>query len=123
MQELMNHVDFPTHVHGGSFHPLLTDLDDAVITSSQLGRMDTSDYYVVLTLVDLASVRKEVPRRKIWLWEGADWASVKCNLTNTDWDNLLQGNTSPLTAYLIALQARHVPTRKYSSKPNDQVSK
>ena len=124
VQGLVDHVDFPTHVQGGTLDPVISDLGDDTITCSQLGQAGTSDHFAILSRVNLAPAREENIFRKIWLWDRADWPSMKRELASTDWDSLLMGDanhkTATLTSRLTELQEMFVPTREYSSKPNDQ---
>ena len=54
--------------------------------------------------MDVDVARDEATTRTIWLWNKADWASLRRNLSHTPWVTLLQGGaergalalTSPL---------------------------
>lgn len=60
VQELTNHVNFPTRIHGTSLDPLLMDLDDDVITCYQVDQVGTSDHNAVLTCINLAFVFEKI---------------------------------------------------------------
>ena len=123
VQGLINHVTFPTHERGGILDPVLSDLPDTSIQCQQLGPVGSSDHYTVLAQVKLQTAREEAVSRTIWLWERADWSSMRQAMENTDWEALLVGNTetkaSALTTKLLALQQQHVPCRVYLTRPGD----
>lgn len=77
VQGLSNHVSFPTHERGGSLDPVLSDLPDSSIICKQLDPVGTSDHYAVLTQVKLDAAREDAVPRTIWLWERADWESMR----------------------------------------------
>lgn len=123
VQGLANHVTFPTHERGGLLDPVITDLPQASIHCQQLGSVGSSDHYAVLSRVDLLTAREDTIPRTIWLWERADWPTLKQNVENTDWGALLVGDVNnkvrALTTRLLALQQQHVPSREYLSRPGD----
>ena len=49
------------------------------------------DHYAVLTQVQLSAAGDEATTRSIWLWEEADWPSLRQALRLTDWGTLLRG--------------------------------
>ena len=124
VQGLVDHVDFPTHILGGILDPVISDLDDETITCTQQGQVGTSDHFAILSSVRLAPARDEDIQRKIWLWDQADWPSIRRDIASTDWDDLLSGDTNQkstfLTNHLIKLQEKYVPARVYISKADDQ---
>ncbi|XP_063879419.1 uncharacterized protein LOC135110721 [Scylla paramamosain] len=123
VQGLTNHVSFPTHERGGSLDPVLADLPDSSIVCHQLGTVGISDHHAVLASVKLDIAREAAAPRTIWLWEQADWASLRHNIVRLDWDALLISNTEKkarvLTTKLLALQQQHVPSRRYLGRPSD----
>lgn len=124
VQGLVDHVDFPTHIHGGTLDPVISDLNNTIISCSQLGLVGTSDHHAILSRIDLTPARDEIIKRKIWLWDQADWASMKQDLRNANWPLLLTGDTDQitqsLTRFLQELQEKYVPSREYIAKPDDQ---
>ena len=72
--------------------------------------------------VDVA--RDEAIICTIWLWNKADWASLRRDLSHTPWVTLPQGGAErgalALTSHLLALQRRHVPHRNYTTRQTDQ---
>ncbi|XP_045113326.1 uncharacterized protein LOC123505739 [Portunus trituberculatus] len=123
VQGLVNHVTFPTHERGGMLDPVVTDLPEASIRCQQLGPVGSSDHFAVLSQVELQTAREDATPRTIWLWDKADWPSMKQDIENTDWEALLVGDADAraraLTTRLLALQQVHVPSRLYLSKPGD----
>ena len=123
VQGLANHVTFPTHERGGMLDPVLSDLPETSIQCKQLGPVGSSDHYTVLAQVELNTAREVAVSRTIWLWERADWPSMRQALVNTDWETLLEGNAearvSAITTKLLALQHQHVPSRVYLTRPGD----
>ena len=123
VQGLVNHVTFPTHERGGLLDPVLTDIPEANIKCQQLDQVGSSDHHAVLTLIDLDTARESAVPRTIWLWDKADWPSMRQALHTTDWDTLLTGDvdekTCLFTSTLRALQSRFVPSRTYLTKASD----
>lgn len=121
---LVNHVDFPTHIRGGSLDPVLTDLSEGTVQCQPLDSIGTSDHLAVLSHVRIAAALDECSQREIWLWDHADWTSVRDKLRNTVWDSFLTGNvnhdTEKLTSYILNLQQEHVPSHVYRTRPEDQ---
>ncbi|XP_063850968.1 uncharacterized protein LOC135094639 [Scylla paramamosain] len=103
--------------------PVLTDLPDSSIVCHQLGTVGTSDHHAVLACVKLDIAKEAATPRTIWLWEQADWASLRHDIVRLDWDALLIGNIEEkaraLTTKLLALQQQHVPSRRYLVRPSD----
>ena len=123
VQGLTNHVTFPTHERGGLLDPVMSDLPEASICCQQLGPVGSSDHFAVLSQVELLTAREDTIPRTIWLWDRADWPSMKQDMENTDWEALLAGDADTkaraLTTRLLALQQQHVPSRQYISRPGD----
>uniref|UniRef100_A0A0P4VX79 Uncharacterized protein n=1 Tax=Scylla olivacea TaxID=85551 RepID=A0A0P4VX79_SCYOL len=123
VQALTNHVTFPTHERGGLLDPVVTDLPEASISCQQLGPVGSSDHFAVLSQVELQTAREDAIPRTVWLWNRADWPSMKQDMENTDWESLLMGDAETkartLTTRLLALQQQHVPSQVYLSRPGD----
>ncbi|MPC42443.1 hypothetical protein E2C01_036064 [Portunus trituberculatus] len=68
VQDLTNHVTFPTHVRGRMLDPVLSDS----VRCQQLGPVGSSDHYAVLARVKLNAMREDAAPRTIWLWGRAD---------------------------------------------------
>jgi len=123
VQGLVNHVTFPTHERGGLLDPVVTDLPEVSIRCEQLGPVGSSDHFAVLSQVELQTAREDAIPRTIWLWDRADWPSMKQDMETTDWEALLVGDADAkaraLTTRLLALQQQHVPSRVYLSRPGD----
>ena len=121
---LTDHVIFPTHERGGTLDPVISDLQEDTLRCHQLGLVGSSDHHAVLTQVDVSVARDEATTRTIWLWNKADWASLRRDLCHTSWTTVLQGGAESkarvLTSRLLALQRQHVPHRVYTSRPTDQ---
>lgn len=121
---LNNYVDFPTHIRGGSLDPVLTDLSGGTVECQPLDYVGTSDHLAVLSHVHITAALDECSQREIWLWDYADWISMREKLRDTDWASLLTGNvnqdTEKLTSYIRSLQQEHVPSRVYGTRPTDQ---
>ncbi len=124
VQGLIDHVTFPTHERGGTLDPVITDLGESTVMCRQLGQVGSSDHNAVLTDINIGVAREEAVTRTIWLWDRADWPSLKSELRHTDWASLLHGDAErkarAFTERLYALQQKHVPHRIYTSKPTDQ---
>ena len=123
VQGLVNFVTFPTHEGGGLLDPVLSDLPEANVTCQQLDKVGSSDHHAVLTHVQLNAAREEAVPRTIWLWEEADWPSLRQALSTTDWEALLvedvEKKVSVLTSKLLDLQNQFVPYRTYLTKATD----
>ncbi|MPC74173.1 hypothetical protein E2C01_068523 [Portunus trituberculatus] len=106
VQGLTDRVTFPTHERGGTLDPT-TRTGFSVISWGS---------WAALTQLDVGVARDEATIRTIWLWNKADWASLRRDLTHTPWATLLQRGTESealaLTSHLLALQRRHVPHRE-----------
>ena len=124
VQGLTDHVTFPTHERGGTLDPVISDLQEDTLQCHQLGLVGSSDHHAVLTQVDVGVARDEATTRTVWLWDKADWASLRRDLRHTEWVTVLQGGAESkaraLTSRLLVLQRRHVPHRKYTTRPTDQ---
>ena len=103
--------------------PVITDLSEA-ICCQQLGPMESSDHFAILSEFEVLSVREDAITRTIWFWDRADWPSMTQDIGNTDWEALLVGDVNAkaraLITKLFALQQQYVPGRKYLSRPGDQ---
>ena len=124
VQGLTDYVTFPTHVRGGTLDPVMTDIPEGTVSCHQLGFVGSSDHHAVLTHVDVGVAREDASTRTIWLWDRADWPSLRQDLLCTDWPSLLVGGAESkvraLTTRLLALQQQHVPHRQYTTRPTDQ---
>ena len=120
---LVNHVTFPTHERGGLLDPVLSDLPEANIRCQQLEKVGSSDHHAVLTHINLSAAREDAVPRTIWVWDKADWPSLRQALHTTDWESLLSGDveekTRLLTSTLLTLQSQFVPHRSYLTKATD----
>nr|XP_027221049.1 uncharacterized protein LOC113813281 [Penaeus vannamei] len=120
---LQNHVDFPTHILGGSLDPVLSDLGEAVICKP-LQTIGSSDHIAVSTHVNIRPHTQESYEREIWNWRHADWAAIQQSLRNTDWQESLTGDANAqiewLTQYFLSLQREYVPHHSYTVRPTDQ---
>ena len=121
IQGLTYHVTFPTHERGGTLDPVISDLQEDTLQCHQLGLVGCSDHHAALTQVDVGEARDEATTCTVWLW---DWASLRRNLRHTEWVTVLQGGAESkaraLTSRLLIFQRRHVPHRKYTTRPTDQ---
>ena len=124
VQGLTNHVTFPTHERGGSMDPAITDMGEGTVTCHQLGQVGSSDHHAILIQTEVGVARDETVSRIIWLWDRADWASLREDLQRTDWSAILSGRADAkaraFTERLKSLQHQHVPHRQYTSRPTDQ---
>ena len=124
VQGLTDHVTFPTNERGGTLDPVISDLQGDTLCCHQLGLVGSSDHHAVLTQIDIGVARDEATSRTVWLWDKADWASLRRDLSHTAWGTLLRDGAEnmsrALTSRLLALQRRHVPHRDYTTKPTDQ---
>ncbi|KAK4314421.1 hypothetical protein Pmani_014308 [Petrolisthes manimaculis] len=75
-------------------------------------------------IVEVGVAREEAVSRTIWLWDRADWSSLRKDLQRTDWGAILTGcadeKARAFTERLKSLQRQHVPHRQYTSRPTDQ---
>ncbi|XP_063845411.1 uncharacterized protein LOC135091588 [Scylla paramamosain] len=124
VQGLKDHVTFPTHERGGTLDPVISDLEEDTLSCHQLGLVGSSDHHAVLTQVDMGVARDEATTRTVWLWDRADWGSLRRDLRRTDWPSILQGGAEvqarAFTSRLLALQEQHVPHREFVARPTDQ---
>ena len=124
VHNLVDHVDFPTHILGGTLDPVISDLPPEAIKCSSLGKVGSSDHFVVETELQVRPKEEEEIERKIWLWDRANWSQMKAELSQVDWDIILCGDANSqaqaLTNLIISLQDKYVPSRTYTSKPGDQ---
>ncbi|KAG0720249.1 hypothetical protein GWK47_048890 [Chionoecetes opilio] len=83
-----------------------------------------TDHVTFPTHIDIGVARDEATSRTVWLWDKADWAFLRHDLSHTAWGTLLPDGADnmsrALTSRLLALQRRHVPLRDYTTKPTDQ---
>ena len=121
---LTNHVTFATHEHGASLDPVLTDLPGDSVQCCPLDKVGSSDHFAVLCELGLNPCCEEGGQRTIWLWEKANWQSIKNVLESTDWDAIfttdVNENVTALTSTILSAQAIHVPHRTYRAEPRDQ---
>ena len=124
VQDLTDHVTFPTHERGGTLDLVISDLQEDTLRCHQLGLVGSADHHAALTQVDLGVARGEATSHTVWLWDKADWESLRRDLRHTMRKTLLQGGADSmsrvLTSRLLALQRRHVPHREYTTRPTDQ---
>ncbi|KAG7177262.1 RNA-directed DNA polymerase from mobile element jockey-like 42, partial [Homarus americanus] len=78
VQSLVDHVDFPTHIHGRMLDPLISDLQDDSVRCHQLQQVG-----------DVGVKCDEASTRIIWPWNRADWSSMRRDLHDTDLNNRL----------------------------------
>ena len=79
----------PTHERGGTLDPVISNYQEDSLQCHQLGLLGSSDE--VLTKIDVDLDHHEATTRTIWLWNKADLASVRHDLSYTQWVTLLQG--------------------------------
>ncbi|MPC34241.1 hypothetical protein E2C01_027625 [Portunus trituberculatus] len=124
VQGLRNHVDFPTHQHGGSLDPVLTDLAGDSVQCCPLDVMATFDHLAILSTFIHAPAREEKHHRTIWLWNCTDWDVARRALSEYLWDSVLicelHHDIRSFTTILLNLQQHHVPHRSYTTSPKDQ---
>ncbi|KAK4290453.1 hypothetical protein Pmani_036646 [Petrolisthes manimaculis] len=124
VQGLTDYVTFPTHERGGTLDPAITDLGEDTVTCHQLGQVGSSDHHAILIKTEVGVAREEAVSRTIWLWDRADWSSLRKDLQRTDWSAILTGcadeKARAFTERLKSLQRQHVPHRQYTSRPTDQ---
>ncbi|KAG0713638.1 hypothetical protein GWK47_015765 [Chionoecetes opilio] len=112
--------DLNHHLEQHAYESLLTVQG----LTDHLGLVGSSDHHAVLTQIDIGVARDEATSRTVWLWDKADWASLRRDLSHTAWGALLRDGADnmlrALTSRLLALQRRHVPHRDYTTKPTDQ---
>ena len=104
---------FPTHEWGELLVPVITDLPEASICCQQLAPVGSSDHYAILSQVELLAAREDAITCAIWLWDRADWPSMRQDMENTDCEALLVEDADAKARALItrpfALQQQHVP--------------
>ena len=88
---LMNHVNFPTHIAGSMLDPVLSDLPSRVVKCSSLGQVGSSDHFGVLAEVLFNKPKYETFTRVLWQWSKADWIGLKRHLGEVNWDSILLG--------------------------------
>ncbi|KAK3848873.1 hypothetical protein Pcinc_044353 [Petrolisthes cinctipes] len=99
--------------------------DIAVVTETWLtSEVGSSDHHAILTKTEVGVAREDAISRTIWLWDRADWSSLRRDLQRTDWGAILTGSADAkaraFTERLKASQHQHVPHRQYTSRPTDQ---
>ncbi|KAG0709931.1 hypothetical protein GWK47_002646 [Chionoecetes opilio] len=123
VQGLENHVLFPTHEWGGLLGPVLSDLPETSILCQQRGLVGSIDHYAVLAQVKLNMAREDAVPRTIWLWEMADWSSMRHAIDHMDWEALLVGDAEAkacaISSKLLDLLQQHIPSRKYLTRHGD----
>ena len=124
VHDLHNHVTFPTHISGSSLDPVVSDLPPNTVQCSSLGFVGTSDHVAVLTRIKFERAREECYTRTLWRWEKANWGALRASLRNTNWSDVLCGDTDHqvqrFNELLHALQTRWVPHSTHQTKPSDQ---
>ena len=104
--------------------PAITDMGEGTVTCHQLGQVGSCDHHAILIETEVGVARDETVFRSIWLWDRANWASLREDLQRTDWSAILSGRADAkaraFTERLKSLQHQHVPHRQYTSRPTDQ---
>lgn len=59
VQDLSNFLTFPTHEHGRTLDPIITELGEDMVTCHQLRQVSSSDHHAILTQVDVGMVQDE----------------------------------------------------------------
>ena len=121
---LVDHVDFPTHILGGTLDPVITDISHDHVKCSSLGKVGSSDHFAIIAHICLAPAKEENKLRKIWLWDQTNWTAMKEDLAVLDWNSILTGDANSkataLTDCIIKMQEKYVPSRTYTTRPGDQ---
>ena len=84
VQKLTDYVIYTTYERGGTLDPSITDLSEGTVTCHQCGLLGSSDHHAILIKTDVGVAREEVISRIIWLWDRADWFSLRRDLQRTD---------------------------------------
>ena len=61
--------------------------------------MGISDNPAVLTHMNISAARKDAIPRMIWVWDRADWPSLRQALHTIDWESLLRHTLRRLAGY------------------------
>ena len=109
VQGLTNHVTFPTHERGRTLDLVISDCQEDSLQCHQLGLVGSSDHHAVLTQTDVDVARDEATTRTIWLWNKADWASLRRDLSHTPWATLLLGGAERGALALTGHPESHRP--------------
>ena len=124
INNLYNHVNFPTHISGSSLDPVLSDMSSDKVTCSSMGFVGTSDHVAVLTTLDFKKPRAEKFSRQLWKWESADWVAINEHLQSMKWSAILAGDidnqVSTLTTILKETQSQFVPSIRHEQRTSDQ---
>lgn len=124
VQGLTDHVTFSTHEREGTLETVISDLQEDTLHSHQLGFVGSSDHHGVLTQVNVGVALDEATNCTVWLWNKANWTSLRRDLRHMESVTVLQGGAESkaraLTSRLLALQRRHVLHQKYTTRPTDQ---
>ena len=97
MQDLTDYVTFPMHKRGGTLNSVISDFQEDTFRCHQLGLVGSSDHHAVLTQVDVGVARDEAISRTVWLWDKADWKSLRHDLRHMLWETLLQGEADSMS--------------------------
>lgn len=64
-------------------------------------------------------------KRLVWLYDRGDYATLKNNIGQTDWeqltDNDINKHTTSVTKMILELSKQCIPTRTVTVKPNDSA--
>ena len=121
---LTNHVNFPTHDSGSSLDPVITDIDESLVSCRPLRNVGSSDHRAIFTTINIHPVCDDALNRKTWLWKQGDWQGLRKVLMEIPWDNILVGNVDEqvdiYTKTILDKTNLFIPHRSYKSKPADQ---
>ena len=124
IHNIVNHVDFPTHISGSSLDPVISDMGFSRLKCSPLGYVGSSDHTAVLSEISFNRPKAEKFTRRLWKWRSADWGGLSAHFHSTDWDFVLDGciesQVETFTKIIHEAQVRFVPSSEYEQRTSDQ---
>ena len=76
-----------------------------------MGYVGSSDHIVVLSEISFIRPRSEKFKRRLWMWNDADWLALSAYLKSVNWNSVLQGpiedQVTSFTKLILDAQTRY----------------
>ena len=90
---LVNSVDFATHVRGNTLDLALSNIGDAIVNTTDLGPVGSSDHSAIKLEIDFYA-KTDRSSEKVRDWRRGDEFGLKESMENIDFDELFQGKNA-----------------------------
>ncbi|MPC59576.1 hypothetical protein E2C01_053600 [Portunus trituberculatus] len=101
---------------------VISDYQEDRLQCHQLGLVGSSDHHTVLTQLEVGVAWDETTTCTIWLWNKADWASLRHDLIHTPWATLLQGEAEREALALTSSPSRDTTSHTGNTPPDRRIS-